>query len=335
MERKWGILTHLSFNIAGDLKRQEKLIFDEAVWNRVVDKCEEHGLNTIVLDVNDGVEWESHPEISLPGAWSKEKVRSEVLRLRDKGIEIIPKLNFSTTHDVWMGEYGRMVSTSIYYKVCRDLILEVYDMFLQPEYIHIGMDEENWKHFNDPGYEFIAARRDGLLVHDINFFNACVKEAGAKTHMWHDPFNDLEPEFSKDIDKDIFPYVWMYYSYLKENWTLIADQDEEVRNWYATQFPLRYGYTVDYVEESPSVIKAMALLEKFMKEGHKFIMTTSNLYIKNCEVDGLEFVRRHNPDFSCLAGMISTTWSNVCEEREAIIMESIELLGKARKQYNL
>ena len=208
-------------------------------------------------------------------------------------------------------------------------------MFLQPEYIHIGMDEENWKHFNDPGYEFIAARRDALLVHDINFFSDCIKKTGAKCHMWHDPFNDLDPEYSKDLDKDIFPYVWMYYSYLKENWTLIADQDEEVRNWYATQFPLRYGYTVDYVEESPSVIKAMALLEKFMKEGHQFIMTTSNLYIKNCEVDGLEFVRRHNPDFSCLAGMISTTWSNVIEEREEIIMESIELLGRAKAKYNL
>lgn len=329
MAKKWGILTHLSFNIAGDLKRQKELIFDEEVWNRIVDKCEECGLNTIVLDVNDGVQWESHPEISLPGAWSKEKVRSEVLRLREKGIEIIPKLNFSTTHDVWMGEYGRMVSTSIYYKVCRDLILEVYDMFLQPEYIHIGMDEENWKHFNDPGYEFIAARRDGLLVHDINFFNACVKEAGAKTHMWHDPFNDLEPEFSKDIDKDIFPYVWMYYSYLKENWTLISEQDEEVREWYRVQFVKRYGYTVEYVEESPSVIKAMALVEKFMEEGHKFILTTSNLYIKNCEKDAIEFVRRHNPDFSCLAGMITTTWSNVCEEREPLIMESIELLGEA------
>ena len=108
------------------------------------------------------------------------------------------------------------------------------------------MDEENWKHFNDPGYEFIAARRDALLVHDINFFSDCIKKTGAKCHMWHDPFNDLDPEYSKDLDKDIFPYVWMYYSYLKENWTLIADQDEEVRNWYATQFPLRYGYTVEY-----------------------------------------------------------------------------------------
>ena len=71
MERKWGILTHLSFNIAGDLKRQEKLIFDEAVWNRVVDKCEEHGLNTIVLDVNDGVQWESHPRCVEQGKSKK------------------------------------------------------------------------------------------------------------------------------------------------------------------------------------------------------------------------------------------------------------------------
>ncbi|MBQ1229154.1 MAG: uracil permease, partial [Firmicutes bacterium] len=38
------------------------------------------------------------------------------------GITIIPKLNFSTNHDVWLGEYSRMVSTSIYYGVCRDLI---------------------------------------------------------------------------------------------------------------------------------------------------------------------------------------------------------------------
>ena len=60
-------------------------------------------------------------------------------------------------------------------------------------------------------------------------------------------------------------------------------------------------------------------------------MTTSNLYIKNCEKYAIEFVRRNNPDFSCLAGMITTTWSNMCEEREALIMESIELLGEAIK----
>ena len=335
MEKKWGLLVHLGRNMWGDLRAQTEVHFDMDVWNDFVDHCEANGLNMIIMDVGEAVEWESHPELSIKGAWSKDLVKSEVLRLREKGIELIPKLNFSKTHDAWLGVYSRMVSTPEYYKVTKELIEEVYEMFLHPSIIHIGMDEENWKHFNDPGYEFIAARRDGLLVHDINFFNACVKEAGAKTHMWHDPFNDLEPEFSKDIDKDIFPYVWMYYSYLKENWTLISEQDEEVREWYRVQFVKRYGYTVEYVEESPSVIKAMALVEKFMKEGHKFIMTTSNLYIKNCEVDGLEFVRRHSPDFSCLAGMITTTWSNVCEEREAIIMESIELLGKARKQYNL
>ncbi len=333
MERKWGILTHLSFNIAGDLKRQEKLIFDEAVWNRVVDKCEEHGLNTIVLDVNDGVQWESHPEISLPGAWSKEKVRSEVLRLREKGIEIIPKLNFSTTHDVWMGEYGRMVSTSIYYKVCRDLILEVYDMFLQPEYIHIGMDEENWKHVTDKGYEIVTVRRDALLVKDINYLADCVKETGAKCHMWHDPFKDLDEEYSKDINDDILPYVWMYYSYLKENWNRISEQEDEVRIWYETQFVKRYGYTIEFVEESPSVLMAIELLEEFIKKGKKFLLTTSNLYIKTCEKDALEFIRRNDPEFKCFDGMITAPWGRVVADRKDFLCEAIELVGKAKETY--
>ncbi len=334
-KKTWGILVHLGRNMWGDLRKTNVVEWQDDVWEEVVKKCVECKLNTIIIDVAEGVQWKSHPELAIEGSWSYEKVQNEVKRLRSLGIDVIPKLNFSSVHDVWLGDYARMISTDIYYKVCKELIFEAYEMFLQPEYIHIGMDEENWKHFNDPGYEFIAARRDGLLVHDINFFNDCVKKAGAKTHMWHDPFNDLEPEFSKDIDKDIFPYVWMYYSYLKENWTLISEQDEEVREWYRVQFVKRYGYTVEYVEESPSVLKAMALLEKFMAEGHKFIMTTSNLYIKNCEVDSLEFVRRNNPDFSCLAGMITTTWSNVCEEREALIIESIELLGKAKAKYNL
>jgi len=37
------------------------------------------------------------------------------------GLEPIPKRNFSTAHDTWIKEYGRQVSTSVYYLVCADL----------------------------------------------------------------------------------------------------------------------------------------------------------------------------------------------------------------------
>jgi len=337
-EKKWGILVHLGRNMWGDLHANKKVNFDMECWNNVVDKCVECGMNTIVIDVGEGVQYKTHPELSVEGAWSEEQVKAEVKRLRELGISLIPKLNFSATHDAWLGIYERMISTPEYYKVCRKLIHEVYDMFDQPEAIHIGMDEENWKHVtNDLTKEsetsISTVRHNALLVHDINYLAECVKEKGAECHMWHDPFVNMKENYSDDIDRDILPYVWMYYSYLKENWTLISEQSEEVRDFYANEFVRRYGYSIEYVEESPSVLQAISLLEKMFEEKRPFLLTTSNLYIDNCDVDAIEFVRRNNPDFSLLAGMITAPWGAMVPERNELQMNAIELVGKAKKIY--
>lgn len=70
------------------------------------------------------------------------KVELEVARCREKGLALIPKLNFATTHSFRLGEYRNMTSTNTYYKVVNDLIHEVYELFDHPEYIHFGMDEQ-------------------------------------------------------------------------------------------------------------------------------------------------------------------------------------------------
>lgn len=57
--------------------------------------------------------YKSHPELLRKGTWSHEISKAEVKRCRDVGIEIIPKRNFSATHHTRLGEYGRMMSTSI------------------------------------------------------------------------------------------------------------------------------------------------------------------------------------------------------------------------------
>ena len=59
-------------------------------------------------------------------------MREEVRLLRDKGIELIPKLNFSATHHLWLGDYRRMLGLPKYYEVCRDLITEVANLFDHP-----------------------------------------------------------------------------------------------------------------------------------------------------------------------------------------------------------
>jgi hypothetical protein len=84
------------------------------------------------------------------------------------GLEPIPKLNFSTCHDYWLGPYARMVSTPKYYEVCQNLIAEVIDLFDKPRYFHLGMDEEEQKH--QRWFEHVVLRQYGLWWREFEFF---------------------------------------------------------------------------------------------------------------------------------------------------------------------
>lgn len=115
----WACLVHLSFNMWCDRETADwpgygiykpYLRFDGTLWNDLVEEIARAGVNMVVLDLGDGVQYRSRPEIAVTGAWSREKLRQEIARLRDRGIEPIPKMNFSTAHDAWLREYSRCVS---------------------------------------------------------------------------------------------------------------------------------------------------------------------------------------------------------------------------------
>ena len=131
----WANLLHLSYNMWCDWENPEKfsgynnfrpkLRFEDAFWDELLERNAAAGVNMIVLDLGDGVRYQSHPEIAVEGAWTPQQLRDEIKICRGMGLEVIPKLNFATTHDAWLGPYARMVSTPTYYSVCRDLINEV------------------------------------------------------------------------------------------------------------------------------------------------------------------------------------------------------------------
>ena len=141
MGKIWGIMVYLSHNMWR--KKDTKLDFEDEAWEEILKISAEAGMNTILLDVGDGVQFGSHPELAVEGSWTRQRVHSEVKKAKAMGLDIVPKLNFSATHDFWLGEYARMISTKYYYTVCRDLIREVYELFDHPKYIHLGLDEEN------------------------------------------------------------------------------------------------------------------------------------------------------------------------------------------------
>ena len=118
-----------------------KMRFDLSFFREYTEKLAECGVNTLVLDLADGIVYESHPEIAIDGSLSRKVLEEEIARLRNMGFDLIPKLNLSACHDYWLKDYAKMVSTETYYKVCRDLIHEACEIF-KPKYFHLGMDEE-------------------------------------------------------------------------------------------------------------------------------------------------------------------------------------------------
>ena len=191
----WAELLHLSSNMWNDDGAENyqtsyrkiralspKLLCDRAVWDSWIARTAETKINMVVIDLGDGVRYDSHPELAIEGSWTKDELRAELARLRKLGIEPIPKLNFSARHDSWLKVYHRMLSTPKYYEVCADLIREVAELFDHPRFLHLGMDEEG----PSKGGEMCVVRMGKLWWHDLVYLCKQVEANGMRPWIWCD-----------------------------------------------------------------------------------------------------------------------------------------------------
>jgi hypothetical protein len=159
------------------------LRFDRALFHDYTAYLWTCGVKTLILNLGDAIKYESHPEISLPDALSRTEILDEVNRLRDMGFEVIPMLDFSAAHDVWLGEYAYMLSTTPYYRVCADLIDEVIEL-LSPKYFHVGMGDESYELQKD--FQYAATRRNDIWYHDLYCFTSVIRHDGVEVMLFAD-----------------------------------------------------------------------------------------------------------------------------------------------------
>ena len=183
--------------------------FDEAIWRKVVDRLVLRKMNMVVIDLGEFPVYPSHPELAVKGSRSPDWVRSEVRRLKSLGIEAIPKLNFSTAHDAWLGEYGRMVTTRTYYRVCADVIRDAAEMFDNPRFMHIGYDEEKVRF----QHGFQVVRENEVWWHDFLWFVKTVEDAGMRPWMWSD-YGWSHDDFAEKCPKSVLQSNWYYDEWL-------------------------------------------------------------------------------------------------------------------------
>ena len=193
------------------------LRFDKLLWDSYIDELKASGCNTVIIDIGEAMVFESHPELAVLGSWPQERMKKEVERLRAMGFEVVPKLNFSACHDVWLKDYSRMLSTPIYYQVCADVIHEVCEVF-KPKYFHIGMDEENAQ--LQRRFDYAVCRQFDLWWHDLYYLVDCVEKENARAWVWSDYIWEHTDEF---IAK-------MPHSVLQSNWYYSGKFDEDAKN---------------------------------------------------------------------------------------------------------
>lgn len=208
-------LMHLSDNMWGDPGAQitysryyDTLSVDETVWKQTIDYLPGQGFNAVLVDLGDAVQYESHPEIAIKGAWSKEKLKAELDRMRAMGLTPIPKLNFSAGHDAWLGVYSRMLSTPAYYQVCKDLIEEVVELFDHPKYFHLGMDEEIAAF--QAGLAYCCMRQHDLWWHDLYYLLDICEKAGTRPWVWADYFWRHPETFLEKMPKTVLLSNYWY-----------------------------------------------------------------------------------------------------------------------------
>ena len=210
VEDKLGVhcVPYTSDKRFGYVHATDKMRFENSRWEDLTRQLKEAGCTTILLDLGEGLQYESHPELAAEGAWSKEKLAEEISRLKAMGIELLPKLNFSACHDQWMGEYGRMLSTSVYYRVARDLISEVCELFDNPRMFHLGMDEETPQH--QVRNNIMIIRQGDLWWYDLNRLADFTRAAGSRPWIWSDYGWGHWDEFRNRMSRDIVQSNWYY-----------------------------------------------------------------------------------------------------------------------------
>lgn len=306
----WGVLLHLSHNMWGDTAPQydEKLTCDDDLWEQLTQRMADNGLDLLMIDLGDGVVYDSHPEIAVVNAWSRSRLRDELARLREMGIEPIPKLNFSTAHDAWMSEYSRMVSTPKYYEVCADLIEETCELFDNPRFFHLGMDEETAR--NQVRLQYAVMRQHDLWWHDLQFLADKVEACGPRPWIWSDyAWHNPEPFYAR-MPKNIVQSNWYY----GDNFS--APEEGRPR--------LLEGGETGGGDQSLTYLD-------LDDHGYDQVPTASNYTSPTNFANTVEFcMRRVEKDR--LLGFLQTPWRRTIEEFRDIHETAIDQVGAARRQ---
>lgn len=102
-----ALLLHMThYDPSWNVRKESEAPFSLEAGLAILNKMKESGFNTVILDIEDGVIYKSHPELTRHYSVPMDELKQFADSARELGIDFIPKLNFSRSgrnlHDKWL-----------------------------------------------------------------------------------------------------------------------------------------------------------------------------------------------------------------------------------------
>ena len=207
-------ITHYDPKWVGNKESEPRFSLETGL--ELLDAMKKAGFNMVILDIADGVIYDSHPEMQRHYSVPISELKAFSDRAHELGIEFVPKLNFSRSgrnqHDKWLSPHwdqNNFVKVrDDYRQTATDIIDEIVELCQPIHFFHIGMDEDHHRSLSQ-------------YVETITFFHDYLEGKGIRTMVWNDtPYEnrDVIAQVHADkmraaeplLPKDIIHVVWDY-----------------------------------------------------------------------------------------------------------------------------
>jgi hypothetical protein len=180
--RHRGLLIHLSHYDPGWIRRKPREErFDLRTGLSVVEAMAGLEMNLLVIDIEDGVVFENHPELRRRYSVPMAQLVTLAAAARARGIDVVPKLNFAKSphhrHDEWLrphaGPDDWVRDRAGYWRTARDVIRAVVRACRPRRFFHVGMDEDH-------------SRSLRQYVEDIGRLRSILRRHRLRPVIWND-----------------------------------------------------------------------------------------------------------------------------------------------------
>ena len=271
----WAYLAHFGVKMWERRLHYTELKVDDSMWKSLTERAAKIGVNVFVIDLGEGMVYPSHPELAVRGSWEPERMKEEIARLKKMGMMAVPKLNFSSSHDQWLGKWRPYLSTPEYFQVCAEIIRDVAEVFDESPLFHLGYDEETYFIQNVNKFEYKRLRSGNLWWHDFLWFVAEVEKYGMRPWIWSDMCWEHKDEFLARMPRTVLQSNWYYENEFdvstmkKENRKAMVETYTTLEKGRYDQMPCgstyscreNFGKTIDHCR---SVVKGDRLKGFFM-----------------------------------------------------------------------